>query len=333
MIRLFQIAALAVALVVAQIGSASAQFPDQRTWGGTSGGTANAQTLSIPNISSFNDIVGVEIRFLAGSTNTGDTSMTIAPLSAGGIRKTSRVGLLPLSGREIAAGQVHSLVWNGSFYVLANPTVPNRRTYQLFNSPASGTYNTPSGATQIVVTMCAGGGGGGGVIPSGNGTNGGSGGNTTFGNTSTVGGSGGGGNNTTAGGTQGSGGAGGSTGTGVTVWRAPGGSGDSGISVNAVYSAVTSGRGAPSIFGGGGGATTGNQAAQSGQAPCAGGGGAPNQAATNAGSGGGGGSGESVTFYINDPASQYTYTVGAAGSASGGGQGAAGQIIVEEHYD
>jgi hypothetical protein len=57
---------------------ASAQFADQGTWGGTSGGTANAQTITIPNLAANKP--GIILRFIpgAGLTNTGPTQINHA---------------------------------------------------------------------------------------------------------------------------------------------------------------------------------------------------------------------------------------------------------------
>jgi hypothetical protein len=67
-----------------------------------------------------------------------------------------------------------------------------------------------------------------------------------------------------------------------------------------------------------------------------GGGGAGVTTGASSDGGGGGGSGECVEYLINNPGggTQYTYTIGAAGSAgdSTSGAGGTGLIVVDEFY-
>ena len=76
MIRKIGAALFAAFLIAVSAGAAmAAPFPEQGTYGGTSGGSANAQTVAIANYSA--KLVGVPIRFIPGFTNTGATTLNI----------------------------------------------------------------------------------------------------------------------------------------------------------------------------------------------------------------------------------------------------------------
>lgn len=89
-------------------------------WGGTSGGTANAQTLSV---ASFTSTDGQTIYFIAGVTNTGATTLTISGGSPLSIRKDTPSGTTTLGGGEIVAGAVVGVVYDsvaGYFHLVTN---------------------------------------------------------------------------------------------------------------------------------------------------------------------------------------------------------------------
>jgi hypothetical protein len=108
--------ALAIALGTAHAG---APFTDQATWAGTSAGTANAQTLSVPNFSSR--ITGVPLRAIAGSTNTSSATLNVSSTGAAAIKKPSPGGPTALTGGELVSGQPFTVMWDGSEWVLMSP--------------------------------------------------------------------------------------------------------------------------------------------------------------------------------------------------------------------
>ena len=77
-------------------------FADQAVWVGTTGGSANAQTAVVPNVTSLADLLGVTINGIAGFTNTGPMTFSASGLSAA-VMKVGSGGLVPLSGGEIVA--------------------------------------------------------------------------------------------------------------------------------------------------------------------------------------------------------------------------------------
>lgn len=263
-------------------------------------------TVSIPSATTrhiFND--GVNIFFADPQPNTGVTSLGA---TTGAI--TLNAAGLSISGSTLAVIQ----------------TAP---TVQSFTAAGSGTYSPTSSSVQrIRVRMCGAGGGGGGP-PSNNGSSGTS---TVFGAWTALAG-GGGPANIVGGGAAGTGG---TNGTGTAVMRLAGGAGGVGTALGAGTQDGGGGTGGSNPFGGAGAAGVGNGGAASQNTGGGGGGGGANFANNYGGSGGG--AGEYVEFWVTAPSSGGTsYTVGTGGSGGGGsaslgGNGANGLIVVEEFY-
>lgn len=206
--------------------------------------------------------------------------------------------------------------------------VPKAPTIQTFTS-GTGTYTTPANVIYLKVKMVGPGGGGGAVA-----TNLGAGGSvaTTFGTSLLSAGLGAGGG--TGGGVGGTGGAASITAPAIGV-AFTGTQGGDGTANSGSTTISPSGYGGSSVFGGGAGSVVNDNG---------------RNAATNSGSGGsggagtnnqnmaaGGGSGGYVEAIVPSPSATYAYVVGAggAGGAAGtkaGGNGAAGIIVVTEHY-
>jgi microcystin-dependent protein len=96
---------------------ARAQFLDQSTYGGTSGGSANAQTITIANYSAH--IPGVVIRFIPGFVNTGPTTINISGIGAVALLRPSSIGNAFLSGGELQTGELTCITYNGAAYQLS----------------------------------------------------------------------------------------------------------------------------------------------------------------------------------------------------------------------
>lgn len=204
-------------------------------------------------------------------------------------------------------------------------------TRQVFSSGTSQTYTTPFGVQYIRVRMVGGGGGGAGAQGGTSGfTASGSGTASTFGGILSAGGG-------TGTDTNFNPGTGGSSSVSAPAIQLAALAGGSGAGTTTGTANVPGGKGGDSAFGGGGAGGTGRAAGGS-----AGGAASPNTGGGGGGQGGssgtngapGGGAGGYVDAIIINPATSYTYTVGAAGGAAGsGGSGAAGLIIVEEYYN
>lgn len=313
---------------------ASAQFADQKTWAGTSTGSANDYVISIDNWTV--NLPNVRLGFIANFKNTGATRVNVSGVGLTAVKKQNSAGLVPLVGGEIVSGGTPIVFFDGTEFVLLNPvsvaSPPTRQVFatlaSLVDSQISGTYNTPAGATSIYVRFIAGGGAGGAACSGGSspGHNGvASSFNSIVANPGTGGDYG-----TGTGSGTGVPGVGGNSGTGTASLRIPGADGNWG-QVNPA--------GAASFFGGGGAAILSTAGLQS---PVYGAGGAAGSTVNgNAAAGGSGGAGEYVELRINNPASNYGYGVGGggaivscgAGSARNGGPGRGGILIVDEFYD
>lgn len=88
------------------------------SWGGTSGGTANTQTVVATG---FTAVAGAKLIFIAGFTNTG--ALTLNPNGTGAIAvlKPSLSAPAALTGGEVVAGNVIELDYDGAVFQLINP--------------------------------------------------------------------------------------------------------------------------------------------------------------------------------------------------------------------
>lgn len=228
--------------------------------------------------------------------------------------------------------------WGNGITVANN--VVRTPTNQTFLSGTSQTYTRPAGVTHIRVRMVGGGGGGSGGGTGGGCTSGGTGTASTFVQSPvslSAGGSTGGGCGSSAGGAGGTN----STTGASSGFSVPGGSGQGGGATTGTSgnNYVMGGAGAGSAFGGGGGGGQANGAGQAAATNSGGGGGAGGTGNASTNGGAGGGAGGYVDVWITNPASTFTYTVGAKGAAGSAGTsgfaGAAGGdgiIIVDEYY-
>jgi len=96
---------------------ARSQFVDQSTYGGTSGGTGNAPTITIANYS--NHTQGVVLRFMPGAANTASASININGLGPVIILRPSSIGNVALSGDELRVGELTCVTYNGAAYQLS----------------------------------------------------------------------------------------------------------------------------------------------------------------------------------------------------------------------
>jgi hypothetical protein len=95
-------------------------------WGGTSGGSANAQTVTLsPAPSAY--ATGMVIRFFAGFSVTGAATLNVNGLGAKDLRKNN--GLTALSNRDLDAGLLTTVVYDGVRFVVVDPFIPTLTTY------------------------------------------------------------------------------------------------------------------------------------------------------------------------------------------------------------
>lgn len=85
--------------------------------GGTSGGAANAQTVT-PTPNGFTLAAGKRIVFIAGFTNTGPTTLSVSGSTATNVFYPTPSGPLPLVGGEIVSGNIIEAWFDGTQYQL-----------------------------------------------------------------------------------------------------------------------------------------------------------------------------------------------------------------------
>lgn len=107
-----------------QYASAAQVQDSELVWGGTSGGTANAQTITLsPAVTAL--VTGMRISFLPGNTNTGAT--TLNPNSVGATNIVLPNGDA-LVGGELSTGAPAEVLYTGTNFILLN-AAPTWKAY------------------------------------------------------------------------------------------------------------------------------------------------------------------------------------------------------------
>ena len=108
------------------------------TWGGTSGGSANAQTLTLtPAITAY--VAGQRFRFVAGFTNTAATTLNVNGVGAVSVVLSTTGGAL--TSNYIEAGSIYEVLHNGTnFRLLGDPALIKRGDYENLGT-STGTAN------------------------------------------------------------------------------------------------------------------------------------------------------------------------------------------------
>jgi hypothetical protein len=156
----------ALALFFAAIVPASAQFADQATFAGTGAGTANAQTITVPNATSYADLYGVLIKFIPGATNSGSATLAVSGLGgalAGGpitIQKPTGSGRAALTGQEIVSGRPIIVMYDGTnFDIMAEVNLPVGagsigNSALSFGVPVNLQLNAAVSANALTINLC-----------------------------------------------------------------------------------------------------------------------------------------------------------------------------------
>jgi hypothetical protein len=155
----------ATIIVIVLIGFAApswAGFADQATYAGVSGGTANAQTITVPNANSPADLYGVLIKFIPGATNTGAATLQfIGAAGPVGIEKPSSAGLVSLTGGELTLNQpvIGMLDPLNSAFIILSVTNTSTTAASLANSalafgmPVNLQLNASVGSNQLTIAV------------------------------------------------------------------------------------------------------------------------------------------------------------------------------------
>lgn len=116
-------------------------------WGNTSGGTANAQTVTATGFSGAN---GQTLYFKAGYTNTGTTTLTVNGATTASIVRDVATGTVFLSGGEIVAGNIIGVTYDqvaGLYHLITNNV---RQFGQAVSIPAAASMDLNASSTNVV---------------------------------------------------------------------------------------------------------------------------------------------------------------------------------------
>jgi hypothetical protein len=123
------------------------------SWGGTTGGTANAQTITAPN---FTNVDGQIIGFIAGFTNTGPLTLSVNLGTPINVLKDTTTGPVNLSGGEVVAGNQYQVVYvagTGQFQLIAYPVpAQNNAEQNLASAPTTDLGQITSRAINVTGT-------------------------------------------------------------------------------------------------------------------------------------------------------------------------------------
>lgn len=114
-------------LLVPPPAKVHAQLSSPQTWVGAAGGTSTALTVTIHNVVSLNDLLGVPIRFLPSGVNTGASTLQINIDTGGNLgavaikRPTSNIGLQALGGGELQTNQMTEVTFDGASFEITSP--------------------------------------------------------------------------------------------------------------------------------------------------------------------------------------------------------------------
>jgi hypothetical protein len=100
-------------------------YDKSAVWGGTAGGSANAQTLSLA-ITAL--VTGQAYRFIAAATNTAAATLNINSLGATNIK---RIDGSALQAGDLVSGQLVTVCYTGTNFILLKDTTPQFRGAQI----------------------------------------------------------------------------------------------------------------------------------------------------------------------------------------------------------
>jgi microcystin-dependent protein len=149
------ILAFVVLGVLTLIRPTQAQLRAVQTWFSTTGGTVNAQTLTIPNVLNYSDLVGVTITGLPGLTNTGPMTLNVNSIGTKAVLRVPSGAAL--GGAEVQSGVPISLLYNGTNFYIISPqiTAPVGSTIEMRGSTAPTGYLVEDGSCVSQTTYAA----------------------------------------------------------------------------------------------------------------------------------------------------------------------------------
>ncbi len=106
-------------------------------WAGTSGGSANAQTLSPSPYAPAAYVAGDSFSFIAGFTNIGAMTLNNNSLGTRAVQLPSGNGPIALIGGEVVAGNIITVRDTGTAYLITEGAAINNATFDLSSPPGA----------------------------------------------------------------------------------------------------------------------------------------------------------------------------------------------------
>lgn len=118
-------------------------------WGGTSSGSANAQTLTLsPAITAY--AAGQRFSFLAGFTNTAATTLNVNSVGAKNIFNAATGAAIGAS--EIVSGRAYEVLYDGTQFLLLNDVTPIQNSEYIWLGTTGGTATAQTASATPALT-------------------------------------------------------------------------------------------------------------------------------------------------------------------------------------
>ena len=132
-------------------------------FGGTSAGTANAPSITlVPQPTDWSALVGADINFVVGITNTGPAALAVSGLA--GTKPIVRPGGAALKASDLVAGAVFRGMYDGTSIQMAGITQSTPGSVDVYGVPGTTNWTVPDGVFKIRARVWGAGGGGGSMI-------------------------------------------------------------------------------------------------------------------------------------------------------------------------
>ena len=118
-------------------------------WGSTSGGTANAQTLTLsPTVTAY--VAGQRFSFLAGFTNTAAATLNVNGAGAKNIFNAATG--VAIGAGEVVSGRAYEVIYDGTQFLLLNDVTPIQNGDYIWLGTTGGTATAQTATATPAIT-------------------------------------------------------------------------------------------------------------------------------------------------------------------------------------
>ena len=118
-------------------------------WGSTSGGSANAQTLTLsPTVTAY--VAGQRFSFLAGFTNTAAATLNVNGAGAKNIFNTATGAAI--GAGEVVSGRAYEVIYDGTQFLLLNDVTPIQNGDYIWLGTTAGTAAAQTASATPAIT-------------------------------------------------------------------------------------------------------------------------------------------------------------------------------------